>query len=75
MEAGGIELPSNSCGNRPNSQQRGTESGTLRKSSHPAADHGTELQTVVEGWPMLPAALRARILGMVEGAVAAREEG
>jgi len=75
LETKGFEPSANSCGKTPNSQSRGTESGTLSKASHPAAAHGTELQTVADAWPSLPPALRARILGMVEGAMAAREGG
>jgi hypothetical protein len=74
LEAGGIELTSNSSGKTLNSQSRGTESGTLCKSSQLIADRGGELQNIVDAWPTLPPSLRARILGMVEGAAAAREE-
>ena len=79
MEAGGIEFSSNSSGKTGNSQSRGTESGTLGRKPgnppHPIATDGTELRTVIDAWPSLPAALRARILGMVDGATAARMEG
>ena len=79
LETKGFEPSANSCGKAPNSRSRGTESGTLGHKPgnppHPIATDGAELRTVIDSWPSLPAALRARILGMVEGATAARMEG
>jgi hypothetical protein len=73
METKGFETPANSPGKTLNSQSRGTESGTLRSPPQAIASHGNELQTVIGAWPSLPATVRARIVGLVEGATASRE--
>lgn len=69
MPTGGLEPPSKTPGNKPHSESGGAESGALAASSTPS---DPDLQYLIDAWPCLPQAVKARVLVLVHGAMQER---
>lgn len=69
MGVGGLERPSETPVNPHIPEPRGTESGTLDAENAPNASLADpDLARLVNAWPGLPPAIRARIVAMLEAA-------
>ena len=72
LAGAGFEPAQNSSENPAVLQQGGTDSGTqgpgIGTSSPDAPALPLSLKAVIDAWPGLPETMRARILGIVEGA-------